>query len=168
MCVFHPSRLALWLTISLPCWVAPSYAALGDFPAINTIQATSTFNHGFNQAQTNAQLVLFLVNSNTTTGFTVTFTFANKGKFKAGTAEFNITGLVLDDYGGTLGTGLTVPVNEVITLDGAGVWVWSPGNTPTTETVNYLVEIKGSWADHSTALSGFYYESISAVIAVGI
>jgi hypothetical protein len=140
---------------------------LGDLPVINTLQATSSITLGFNQPGNSEQIAIFLINSNSATGFTVTFTFANEGKFKAGTPEIAITGLLLNKVSGTLGDGLAVPTNEPITLDGSGSWTWDPGNTPTTETVNCLLEIKASWTNQQNAVGGFYTETISATIDIG-
>lgn len=142
-------------------------ADLGDIPLINQLQGTSVFNLNFTQPGANQQVAVFLVNSNDPDGFSVTFTFSNLGRFGAGNNSFAMTTFVLNGIDGTLGAGLAAPVNQSFTLDGGGSWTWSPGNSPTTETVNYLVEIKVGWADQSSSLAGLYRETINAVITGG-
>jgi hypothetical protein len=140
-------------------------AALGDIPVINTVQGTSTINLNFAAPGAHQQIGLFLINSNDSTGFHITFTFTNNGNFKSGARQFAMTSLVLNKISGTLGGGLTQPVNLPITLSG-GSWTWSPG-VPTTETDNYLVEIAVSWTDQASGIAGFYQEKITAIIASG-
>jgi hypothetical protein len=144
------------------------HAALGDSPTVNTVQGTSNINLNFAAAGTHQQLGLFLINSNDATGFHITFTFQNKGIFKAGTRQIALTNIVLNKVGGTLGGGLTEPVNVPVTLDGSGSWTWSPcPPAPTTETDNYFVEISADWADPSGGIAGFYHEKIDATIVSG-
>lgn len=160
---------SLWLGALLffGIGLAEPDAALGDLPLVNTLQGTSSFNLNFSQASANQQIALFLINSNDPNGFSVTFTFANKGAFAAGGRSFSMASIVLDRVSGTLGSGLTEPLDEPVTLDPAGTWTWSPGNSPTTETVNYIIEIKVTWPDPSPGLAGLYLESINAVITGG-
>ncbi|GEM_PF-1175972 len=148
-----------------------TFALLGDIPTVNTVQGTSNINLNFSTAASNQQIGLFLVNSNDSTGFHITFTFQNKGFFKVGTHQFVMTNLVLNKVagsGGALGGGLTEPVNVPIVLDGAGSWTWSPcPPAPTTETDSYFIEIKADWADPASGIAGFYKEKINAVIVSG-
>lgn len=143
-----------------------SVAALGDLPLTNTVQTTSVINLNFTAAGTHQQVALILVNSNDPAGFHVTFTFQNQGNFTVGARSFPMTNIVLNRINGTLGGGLVEPVNMPITLDGAGIWTWSPG-VPTTETEAYLMEIAVDWTDPSSGLAGFYQERITCTIASG-
>jgi hypothetical protein len=142
-------------------------ADLGDIPLVNQLQGTSVFNLNFTQPGAGQQVAVFLVNSNDPDGFSVTFTFSNLGRFGSGGNSFAMSTFVLNGIDGTLGAGLTAPANQSFTLDGSGSWTWSPGNSPTTETVNYLIEIKVNWTDQSSSLAGLYRETINAVITGG-
>jgi len=163
----RPRSICLGALFVIAAALSEAKAALGDLPLVNNLQGTSTFNLNFSQASANQQIALFLINSNDPSGFSVTFTFANKGAFAAGSRNFSMASIVLDRVSGTLGSGLTEPVDELITLDAGGAWTWSPGNSPTTETVNYIIEIKVTWPDPSPGLAGLYLESINAVITGG-
>lgn len=142
-------------------------ADLGDLPLVNQLQGISVFNLNFTQPGSGQQVAVFLVNSNDPDGFSVNFTFSNLGRFGSGGNSFAMSTFVLNGIDGTLGSGLAVPTNQSFTLDGSGTWTWSPGNSPTTETVNYLIEIKVSWTDQSSSLAGLYRETINAVITGG-
>ena len=139
----------------------------------NTVQSISNISLNFSTAGTGQQIGLFMVNSNDINGFHITFTFQNQGFFIYGstTHKFAMTNLVLNKFpsgGGTLGGGLTEPVNVPITLDGSGSWTWSPcPPAPTTETDSYFIEIKADWANPAGGLAGFYKEKINAVIVSG-
>jgi hypothetical protein len=123
----------------------------------------------FTQSGTNEQIALFIINSNSTTGFDVTFKFTNYCKFKCGIREIPMTSLLLDKVSGTLGAGLTEPVNiDVLNNLSGDEYVWNLGATQTTETVNYIVELKASWANPIRMITGFYFETITATITVGL
>ncbi len=144
-------------------------AGVGDLPVINSLQAIGTMGHNFNQAGSSVQVAIFMINNNHANGFDITFTFANRGKFIHGANEIAMTSILLDKMGiGTLGNGLTEPNNTVVTLDGAGSWLWNPGATQTTETSNYHVQLKASWHHPSGILAGYYYETVSATISIGL
>jgi hypothetical protein len=144
-----------------------TWALLGDLPAVNSAQGTSVINLNFGTPGSNQQIALFLINSNTVAGFHLTFNFFNLGNFKIGTRQFPMTALKLNKISGTLGGGLTEPVNvNMLPLDGSGNWIWSPG-APTSETTNYLIEITASWDDQSSKIAGFYQEAITCTIAAG-
>ena len=145
-----------------------AHADVGDLPVINTVQAQGVFGMPFNQAATGEQIAIFIINCNTTTAFDLDFHFTNLGKFKSGTREIAMSNIKLNGVSGTLGAGLTVPSNTAVTLDGSGNWTWNPGATQTTETVNYLVELKANWPDGSSNLAGFYSESITVTISIGL
>jgi hypothetical protein len=144
------------------------FAAPGDFPVVNTLQAQGAFGFSFNQAQTRQQLAILLVNNNTVSAFDITFHFTNLGNFKSGTREIALSNIQLHGISGTLGADLTPPVNTAVTLDGSGDWTWDPGATQSTETVNYLVELVADWPDASNQLAGFYSEGITATISIGL
>ena len=142
------------------------FASLDD--NINALQTQGNLGVDLNRTGNNEQVAVLVINSNYAAGFHITFTFTNKGKFKKGSKEITMTNIVLNKMNsGTLGTGLSEPVNlTMLPLDGSGSWVWSPG-TPTTETINYVMEIKVSWSSPGSGNAGFYFENINAVISVG-
>jgi hypothetical protein len=138
-------------------------------PQINDIQGMPVSGLNFSDAGNNVQIALFVINCNTTAGFDVTFKFANKGVFKSGTKEIPMTSLVLDKVSGTLGAGLTEPVDVDILNNLTGnQYVWNPGAAQTTATENYIVELRASWDIPAGKLAGFYFESIEADISVGL
>jgi hypothetical protein len=141
---------------------------VGDFPVVNTLQSQGVFGLNFSSRTVGGQLALFLINSNHPNGFDVTFTFANKGKFMSGTHSIPMTNICLNRLSGTIGTGLTAPVNQAVTLDPDGIWVWDPGASQSTETVNLLLEMKCDWPDTWNYMAGFYSETITATISVGL
>jgi hypothetical protein len=153
-----------WLGVLLG--LQPLWGALGGIPQVNTVQGSSNFSLVLTQPGNQETIANFLINSNSANGFLLVITFGNKGKFKNGGSEIPIAHLWLDKVGGSLGGGLTEPVNEPISLDQNGSWTWNPGASPTTETVNYLTEVKATWTSQSNVLAGFYTESISATITV--
>lgn len=152
------------LACANPCW-----AQWDDPPHVNTVQATTGIvNLNFGMGGDRQQIGIFIVNSNDPAGFHVDFTFANKGMFKTGSRQFSMSGVVLSPMGGTLGSGLGVPSDYSLSVDGTtGIATWSPGGTPGSATVNYIVAIYADWADQSSLLAGFYQENISAVIVSG-
>ncbi len=139
-------------------------------PLINTIQGQGLIGLNFGQPGTGEQIAYFIVNSNSATGFEVKISLTNRGKFIAGTSEIPMTSLVLDKVSGTLGAGLTEPVNldVLAVVSGGGEFSWNPGNSPTTETVNYIVELKADWADPHGKLAGLYLENITFTISVNL
>ena len=141
---------------------------VGDFPVVNSLQSQGVFGLDFSSRTVGGQLALFLINCNHPNGFDITFTFANKGKFMHGTNSIPMTNICLNRLSGTIGTGLTAPVNQAVTLDSDGIWVWDPGASQSTETVNLLLELKCDWPDTWNYMAGFYSESITATISVGL
>ncbi len=81
-----------------------------------------------------------------------------------------MTELLLDHVTGTIGTGLTKPVDiDMLTvMAGSDSFFWDPGSVASTETTNYIFEVKGSWDDPSNELAGFYTEYIQVVMTVGL
>lgn len=149
-------------------FVLDAQGNVGDFPVVNTLQSQGVFGLDFSSRTVGGQLALFLINSNHPNGFDVTFTFANKGKFKSGAHSIPMTNICLNRLSGAIGTGLTAPVNQAVTLDSDGMWVWDPGASQSTETVNLLVELKCDWPDTWNYMAGFYSETITATISVGL
>ncbi len=136
---------------------------------VNVIQCQAMVGFDFSGSGNKEQIALFIINCNATQGFDVSFKFANRGKFKCGTREVPMTVLVLNKVSGTLGTGLTEPIDLDILHNLTGdEYVWNPGATQTTETVNYIVDLRASWAASTGKLAGFYSEVITAVISVGL
>lgn len=158
---------AALLLASLVCYRSAE-GNVGDFPVVNTLQSQGIFGLSFSSKTVGGQLALFLINSNHPNGFDVTFTFANKGNFKNGTHVIPMSNICLNRLSGTIGTGLTAPVNQAVTLDSDGAWVWDPGATQSTETVNLLLEMKCDWPDTWNYMAGFYSESITATISIGL
>jgi hypothetical protein len=155
--------------IGLLCSADSALGAWDDPPLINTVQsAMGNVALNFGSAGVHQQLALFIVNSNDSAGFHVDFTFANKGYFKVGTRQFAMSNVVVSEVSGTLGTGLTAPVNYPLTIDaGTGVATWTPPGTPTAATENYIVAIYVDWSDQSSKMAGFYLENITATIVSG-
>jgi hypothetical protein len=162
------SAAAVFLVVFGILGIRESSAALGDPTPINSVQCISITSLNFSASGVRQQIGLFLINSNTSNGFHITFSFENLGNFKAGTRSIAITALVLNKISGTFGSA-TDPANEVITLDGSGDWIWRPFFTtpPIAETENYLVEIDASWTAPVGGIAGFYMEKINAVIVSG-
>ncbi len=156
----------LWLIILLA--FIPARSTVGD-NTVNSLQSQGVFGIVFNQAAVAQQLAVFLVNNDYLKAFDITFHFANKGKFKSGSNEIVMSSIILNKLSGTLGAGLTNPAtNLAVTLDGSGDWIWDPGTAQTTETSLLLLELKASWPDASNAMAGFYSETITATISVGL
>ncbi|MDB5106374.1 MAG: hypothetical protein JWP91_4063 [Fibrobacteres bacterium] len=150
--------------------IAPSRAAWTDPPLVNTIQsATANLGLNFGSPGIRQQIALFVVNSNDSTGFHVTFTFTNKGFFKVGARQFAMSNIVLSSVSGTLGAGLAAPADMALSVNpGTGVATWNPTSVPpTSATDNYLIAIYADWADQSARLAGFYQETITATIVSG-
>ena len=164
---FFMPKSGITLIILLSC--GTTFSNVGDLPIVNVLQSQGVFGLPFNQPGVDEQLAIYLVNNNCVNAFDLTFHFANKGKFKNGAHEIVMTNIKLNRLSGTLGAGLTNPATNLpVTLDGSGDWTWDPGATQSTETVNLLLELKGSWPDGSNAMAGFYSESITATISVGL
>jgi hypothetical protein len=143
-------------------------ANVGDFPVVNSLQSQGVFGLDFSSRTVGGQLALFLINSNHPNGFDITFTFANKGNFKNGAHVIPMTNITLNRLSGTIGTGLTAPVHQAVALDSDGAWFWDPGASQSTETVNLLLELKCDWPDTWNYMAGFYSESITATISIGL
>ena len=139
-----------------------------DDPLI-VIQSQGMIGLNFSGSGNNEQIALFIINCNLETGFDVTFQFANTCKFKSGAREIPITNLILDEISGTLGTGLNKAIDLDVLHNLAGnEYVWNPGANQTTETVNYIVELRASWTVPATQLAGFYNERITVIISHGL
>ncbi len=139
-------------------------------PLINTVQAQGVVGLNFSQAGNGEQIAYFIINSNSSTGFILKIKCANNGKFKNGSSMIPMTSLVLNKSSGVIGTGLTEPTNldVLAVVSSGGEFSWNPGNNPTTETTNYMVELKADWAGPSGILAGFYFETITVSISVGL
>lgn len=137
---------------------------------INSIQCQGVFGLNFTQAANREQIAYFVINSNSATGFEVTFKFANFAKFVNGNNEIPMTALVLNKVSGTLGSGLIEPneIDVLSELNGGDEYVWDPGSEPTDETVNFLLDLKADWDDSSGKMAGFYFETITVTISVGL
>jgi hypothetical protein len=120
----------------------------------------------FSDKGNNEQIALFIINCNDTPGgFEITFKFTNGCAFKNGSRSIPMTNLVLDKVSGILGTKLTAPENIDILHNLSGSeYTWNPGDSMTTATENYIIEMKASWDDPSRYIWGFYYETIKATI----
>lgn len=138
---------------------------------INIIQSQGIVNLDFSRSGNDEQIALLIINNNHVTGFDVFFKFTNGCAFKSGaTQSIPMTSLVLDKVSGTLGAGLTEPVDLDIlhNLSGGDEYTWNPGATQTTATVNYIVELRASWENPQGKLAGFYSEVITIVITPGL
>lgn len=138
---------------------------------INTINCQGIVGLDFSRGGSNEQIALIIINNNLTVGFDLFFKFANRCSFKCTDAQqIPMTSLVLDRVSGTLGDGLLEPVDVDIlhNLSGGDEYTWNPGAEQTTATVNYIVELKASWANPLGKLAGFYSEVITIVITPGL
>jgi len=136
--------------------------------AMCNIQSQGVVGLNFASAGNNSQIALFIINStDTTAGFTVTFEFTNGGKFKSGVNEIPMTSLSLHKVSGTLGAGLTEPVPPLDILHNlsGNQYTWTPGALQTTNTVNFIVELKASWSNPAGKLAGFYFEIITVTMS---
>jgi hypothetical protein len=151
------------------CFITYSQTIPPGAPLVNTIQSQGVFGLDFSQPGNNEQLAYFLINSNSSTGFIVRISLANRGNFRNGSSVIPMTSLVLNRSSGTLGSGLVEPNNldVLAAVSGGSQFTWNPGSSPGTETTNYLVELKANWADPSGMLAGFYFETIDITISVG-
>jgi hypothetical protein len=139
-------------------------------PPLNTVQPQGLIGINFSQPGNGEQIAYFVINSNSSTGFILKIKLANHGNFKSGTSLIPMTSLVLNKLSGTIGTGLSEPNNldVLAVVSSGGEFIWNPGNSPETATFNYMVELKADWADPSMKLAGFYSETITATITVGL
>src|SRR3989339_192579 len=138
-------------------------------PLVNTMQCQGVVGFDFSGSSSNEQIALFIINSNAVNGVDVSFRFANRCKFTCGTREIPMTAVILDKVSGVLGTGLAEPIDlDVLHNLSGDEFIWDPGAAQTTETVNYIVELRASWANPAGKLAGFYSEAITAVISVGL
>jgi hypothetical protein len=123
----------------------------------------------FSGSGNDEQIMIFVINVNDTPGsFKVRFEFTNACQFKCGTRIIAMTGLVWNHISGSLGTGLTEPVDNDILhhrIDGGTAYEWEPqGTGQKSETSNYILELKATWDNPKGILSGFYYETIKATV----
>jgi len=147
--------------------------------ALNDLQSMGVAGVDFSGAGTHVPIALFLINSDEATGFDVTFTFTNTGKFvcdalvpKIGAtlSAIPMTGLYLRKVSGTIGDGLQDPDQDENILDdfSGNVYFWNPGLAQSTPTISYIVELNASWDKPMKKLAGFYLEGIQAIISVGL
>lgn len=107
-------------------------------------------------------LASFLIQNNNQEGFYIKLTFENKGKFKNGASEVGINSLVLRPRSGVLGDGLIDPGGDiVVTLDVNGEFTYDFGNTQTTQTINYQLDLIGICTSNSNSIHGFFKEKIN-------
>jgi hypothetical protein len=141
-----------------------------DVSLVNTLQAQGVIGLDFSQPGNDEQIAYFLINSNSSTGFLVKISLLNRGNFRNGSSLIPMTSLVLNRSSGTLGSGLVEPNNldVLAVVSSGGEFTWNPGNSPVTSTTNYMVELKADWADPSGKLAGFYFETITVTISVGL
>jgi hypothetical protein len=141
----------------------------GD-PLVNTVQVQGVLGLDFSQPGNGEQIAYFIVNSNSSSGFIVKIQLANNGNFTNGGSSIPLTSLVLDRSSGVIGTGLSEPINlDVLAVVGSGgEFSWNPGNSPETATSNYMAELKADWNDPSGKLAGFYFETITVTISLGL
>ncbi len=138
-------------------------------PLVNTVQSQGMIGLNFNGPGNSEQIAYFIINSNSSTGFILKLELANRGNFKNGTSLIPMTSLVLNKSSGVIGTGLSEPNNldVLAAVSSGGEFSWNPGNTATTITSNYMLELKADWSDPSGKLAGFYSETITVTFSVG-
>ena len=141
----------------------------GD-PLSNIVQSQGMIGLNLSQPGSREQIAYFLINSNSSTGFIIKISLLNRGNFRNGAYSIPMTSLVLNRSSGTIGTGLTEPNNldVLAVVSGGGEYSWNPGNAPLTATSNYMVELKADWGDPFGKLAGFYFETITVTITVGL
>jgi hypothetical protein len=161
---------SLYFLLLIPAISMLSNALSPPDPPFNDIQSQGISSLDFTRTGNNAQIAVFIINSNTTTGFDVLFEFTNVCKFQSGAQEIPMTSLLLNEVSGTLGTGLTRPVNVDILnhLISGNQYLWDPGPGQSDSTWNYIVDLKASWTAPVRALAGFYFERVSATIRAGL
>jgi hypothetical protein len=141
----------------------------GD-PLVNTVQSQGVIGLDFTGPGNDEKIAYFIINSNSSTGFVLKLQLTNRGAFRNGASLIPMTSLVLNKSSGVLGTGLTDPVNldVLAVVSSGGEFSWNPGNAPSIATSNYIVELKADWANPSAKLAGFYFETITVTITVGL
>jgi hypothetical protein len=139
-------------------------------PLINIVQSQGVIGLNLSQPGSGEQIAYFLINSNSSTGFIIKISLSNRGNFRNGVNSIPMTSLVLNKSSGIIGTGLTEPNNldVLAVVSSGGEYSWNPGNTPVTATTNYMVELKADWEDPVGKLAGFYFETITVTISVGL
>ncbi|MBN2035833.1 MAG: hypothetical protein JW768_03745 [Chitinispirillaceae bacterium] len=150
---------------------APAPALSPPDPPINSIQSQGIVGLDFSRSANDERIAIMIINNNHVTGFDVFFKFTNGCSFKSGAVqEIPMTALVLDEVSGTLGTGLTAPndIDILHNLSGGDEYTWDPGAAQTTETINYIVELRANWDNPAGKLAGFYSETITIVITPGL
>ena len=140
----------------------------GD-PLINIVQSQGVIGLNLSQPGNGEQVAYFLINSNSSTGFILKISLSNRGNFRNGVNSIPMTSLVLNKSSGVIGTDLTEPDNldVLAVVSSGGEYSWNPG-TPLTATTNYMVELKADWGDPFGKLAGFYFETITVTISVGL
>jgi hypothetical protein len=150
--------------------VAGSQTIPPEDPLMNSVMCQGVIGLDFSQPGNGEQIGYFIINSNSSTGFIIKIRLANNGNFTNGVSSIPMTSLVLNRSSGVIGTGLTEPVNldVLAVVSSGGEFSWNPGNEPLTVTSNYMVELKADWADPSGKLAGFYFETITVTISIGL
>lgn len=143
----------------------------GNIPLINSIAGIGVLTLDLSNTGTDVNIATFIVNSNAP-GFTVQWSLLNGGFFVNGTRNIPMTGCVLAEGTGTLGTGAAAVTTATLDLSGAvagaaedfGPWTV----TQTTATENYTVLMNASWTSSTAALAGLYTETIEFTITASL
>jgi len=135
-------------------------------PEIKSVSCEGAVDLDFSGSGNNYQIALFTINDNDSAGFSITFQFTDSCKFECGKRVIPMTTLLLNQVGGTLGDSLKPPLNANVlnNLSNGNEYTWDFGTTQTKATVNYIVELKASWANAARMLAGFYSETITATV----
>jgi hypothetical protein len=165
-------KLTLFFSLLLiTFFIMQSNAESPPDPPIRTAQGQGVVGLDFSGSGNDEQIALFVITCNDTPGsFEVDFEFINACQFKCGTRVRAIpfTGLVWNHISGTLGSGLTDPVDKDILHNrtaGGTQYVWAPtGTGQKSETNGYIMELKANWDHPAGILSGFYFETIKATV----
>jgi len=164
------SRLFLYFVLIAFCVTQMALESPPD-PPVRTAQGQGVVGLDFSGSGNDEQIALFVITCNDTPGtFEVDFEFTNACQFKCGTRSRVIpfTGLVWNHISGSLGSGLTEPVDKDILhnrVAGGTQYVWTPqGAGQKSETNGYIMELKANWDEPAGMLSGFYFETIKATV----
>jgi hypothetical protein len=144
----------------------------------NVVQCQGMIGLDFSEAGSEEQIAMVIVNSDDSAGFTMSFKFGNVANnvpnFQSGAKKIPLTKLILRHMSGILGEGLKDTIGlgtgRLIVLNG-NEYLWDPGKAdsvttapPTTETINYILELKASWAFPGYVIAGFYILPIEITI----
>ncbi len=187
--------LAAVITGGLALSVTSAWAGTvgGSVPAILTLGQTDLASISFVGASggTNTPIVTGTIDNNAVNGWKLTVASANSGiLFLAGTSgagrEIVYTNVKFVKTGGTLGTGLTDPHNQVKNVATTGSVIFNTRSTiahahdavtnhdafsefhlgvATTATVAYAYSLQITWTANTTVMSGDYTDSITLTLA---